>query len=459
MKIGVVGIGFVGLPLAAAFASMGSRVQCLDSDAKKIENLKKGIMPIAEPGLEALVLEGLKHNLLNFTTDYDEVLAQCDILFIAVGTPPGDDGSADLRYVESVARTIGKKITHPLIIADKSTVPVGTAQFVRAIIQQELDKRGVAVDFWVASNPEFMAEGRAVKDMLEPSRIVVGSENKAVLEKLEKLYSPFMKKTPRFHAMGVSAAELTKYASNTMLALKISFINTIAGLSEIIAADVEEVADGMGSDPRIGPEFLHASLGYGGSCFPKDVKAIVSFSQKINLPQPYLKLLQAIEEVNNYQKTIIPRKVVARFGEDLRNKKFALWGLSFKAKTNDMRESAAIDIVRHLAAHGAEIVAYDPLAVEEAQEIYLKEFPHVSYEKFDKYKILAGCEALIIVTETGEYRTIDFDAARALLKNPVIIDGRNLLDIPTLKAAGFEYYAIGRGDALDWQSVILNLER
>ncbi|MDR3583415.1 MAG: UDP-glucose/GDP-mannose dehydrogenase family protein [Candidatus Pacebacteria bacterium] len=454
MKITVVGIGFVGLPLAAAFSSMGSRVCCLDNDAKKIEGLKKGILPITEPGLEPLVLEGLKHKLLDFTTDYDAALADCDILFIAVGTPSGNDGSADLQYVEKVAHTIGQKITKPLIVADKSTVPVGTADLVKKIIQEELDKRGAAVDFWVVSNPEFMAEGRAVKDMLEPSRVVVGSNSKEVLAKMELLYDPFMKKTPRFHAMGVQAAELTKYASNTMLALKISFINTVAGLCDVISADIEEVAEGMGSDPRIGREFLHASLGYGGSCFPKDVKAIIVFADKIGLPKPYLSLLRAIEEVNKYQKTIIPRKILARFGADLTGKKFALWGLSFKAKTNDMRESASIDIVKILTARGAKIVAYDPLAVEEARTVYLKEFSDsISYEQSDKYAILDGCDALIIATETGEYRTIDITVAKKALKNSIIFDGRNLLDIPTLKEAGFEYYAVGRGDRIDWQKI------
>ncbi|MDR3559348.1 MAG: nucleotide sugar dehydrogenase, partial [Candidatus Pacebacteria bacterium] len=322
------------------------------------------------------------------------------------------------------------------------------------IIQEELDKRGAAVDFWVVSNPEFMAEGRAVKDMLEPSRVVVGSNSKEVLAKMELLYDPFMKKTPRFHAMGVQAAELTKYASNTMLALKISFINTVAGLCDVISADIEEVAEGMGSDPRIGREFLHASLGYGGSCFPKDVKAIIVFADKIGLPKPYLSLLRAIEEVNKYQKTIIPRKILARFGADLTGKKFALWGLSFKAKTNDMRESASIDIVKILTARGAKIVAYDPLAVEEARTVYLKEFSDsISYEQSDKYAILDGCDALIIATETGEYRTIDITVAKKALKNSIIFDGRNLLDIPTLKEAGFEYYAVGRGDRIDWQKI------
>lgn len=454
MKISVVGIGFVGLPLAAAFASMGNRVVCLDTDAKKIERLKDGEMPINEPGLEPLVLEGLKHNLLDFTTDYDKALSDCDILFIAVGTPPGADGSADLQYVESVAHTVGQKMGKPLIVVDKSTVPVGTAKFVQGIIQSELDRRGEKIDFWVVSNPEFMAEGRAVKDMMEPSRVVVGSQNEEVLRKMRSVYEPFMKKTPRFHAMGVEAAEVTKYASNTMLALKISFINSIAALCDLISADVEQVAEGMGSDPRIGPEFLHASLGYGGSCFPKDVKAIAAFSKKINLPKPYLNLLEAIEEVNNFQKTVVPRKVLARFGKDLAGKKFALWGLAFKAKTNDMRESASIDIVRILVSRGASVIAYDPLAVEEAQEVYLKEFAEqVSYEKSNKYAILDGCDALIVATETGEYRTIDTEIVKASLKNPVIFDGRNLLDIPSLKEAGFEYYAIGRGDKIEWENI------
>lgn len=452
MKISVVGIGFVGLPLAAAFSSMGNQVCCLDNDAAKIAGLKEGILPISEAGLEALVLEGLQHNLLDFTTDYDKALADCDVLFVAVGTPPGDDGSADLQYIKAVAHTIGKKMTGPLIVANKSTVPVGTANLVRSIIQEELDKRDEIFDFCVVSNPEFMAEGRAVKDMLEPSRIVVGSDSAEALEKMQRLYEPFMRKTKRFHSMGVNAAELTKYASNTMLALKISFINSIAALCDLISADVEHVADGMGSDPRIGPDFLHASLGYGGSCFPKDVKAIIHFAETIGLPKPYLALLRAIEEVNNFQKTVIPRKVIARFGQDLAGKKFALWGLSFKAKTNDMRESASIDIVKILVAHGAKVIIYDPLAIEEARKIYLRDFfASIIYEESDKYVILSGCDALIIATETGEYRTIDIKQVKDALKTPIIFDGRNLLGIPTLKEAGFEYYAIGRGDKLDWQ--------
>jgi UDPglucose 6-dehydrogenase len=455
MKIGVIGIGFVGLPLAAAFAKMGNTVYCLDNDAKKIENLKKGILPIDEPGLETLVTEGMKHGLLKFTTDYDETLGNAEVLFIAVGTPPGDDGSADLRYVESVARTIGQKMTHPLIVADKSTVPVGTANMVRGIIQEELDKREAKIDFWVISNPEFMAEGRAVKDMMEPSRIVVGSDDLSVIEKMHQLYKPFMVTRDRLQPMGVYAAELTKYASNTMLALRISFTNTIASMCEMLMADVKEVAGGMGSDPRIGPSFLHASLGYGGSCFPKDVKALVAFAKKIGLPAPYLKLLEAIEDVNNFQKTIISRKVITRFGKDLTGKKFALWGLAFKAETNDMRESAAIDIVKYLTAHGATVAAYDPLAVKEAKEVYLKEFAGVTYEENEKYAVLDGCEALLIATETTEYRSPDFDRIKKALKNPVIFDGRNLFDIKLMKDAGFEYFAIGRGEKLDWQQTEL----
>lgn len=448
MKIGVIGIGFVGLPLAAAFAKMGNSVYCLDTDAKKIENLKKGILPIDEAGLEELVERGMKHKLLHFTTDYDETLAHAEIIFVAVGTPPGDDGSADLRYVESVAHEIGSRMKRPLIVADKSTVPVGTADKVKAIIQEELDKRGEKIDFHVVSNPEFMAEGRAVQDMLEPSRVVVGTDSAEVSEKLHELYKPFMMSGDRFVHVGVHEAELIKYASNTILAERISYINTMAAICEMIGGDVKQIARGMGSDPRIGNKFLYASCGYGGSCFPKDVKALIKFAEKIGVPGPYLNLLRSIEEVNDYQKTVVSRKVTARFGEDLSRKKFALWGLAFKAETNDMRESAAITIVDELLKKGATVVAYDPLAVEEAKHVYLKDREGLSYEQQDKYSILEGCEALLIATETEEYRSPDFERIKKALIQPVIFDGRNLYDISAMKKAGFEYYAIGRGDKL-----------
>lgn len=448
MKVGVIGIGFVGLPLAAAFAEMGNTVYCLDTDEKKIEKMKQGILPIDEPGLDEMVKNGLEHKLLHFTTDYQETLDNSEVVFIAVGTPPGLDGSADLQYVESVAREIGSRMTKPLIVADKSTVPVGTGERVKAIIAEELAKRNSNLEFHVVSNPEFMAEGRAVKDMMEPSRVVVGTDNEEVAEKLHALYKPFMMRQDRFHWMGVRDAELTKYTANTNLAMKISFINAISGLCELIGSDVSKVADGIGSDPRIGNSFLHPSCGYGGSCFPKDVKALVAFAKQNNLPPEYLKLFEAIEDVNNYQKKVIPRKVVARFSEDLSGKKFALWGLAFKADTNDMRESAAITIVNELTKRGAVILAYDPLAVQEAKEVYLKDNDKVTYEEHDKFKILEGCDALIIATETKEYRTIDLNQLKSSLKNPVIFDGRNLLDIPSLKEAGFEYYAIGKGDKL-----------
>lgn len=448
MKIGVVGIGFVGLPLAAAFADMGNEVCCLDTDAKKIDGLKKGIVPINEPDLEELVSKGIEHKLLNFTTDYNEALASSEIIFIAVGTPPGEDGNADLRFVESVAREIGSRMQHYLIVADKSTVPVGTAERVREIIQSELDKRNASIKFDVISNPEFMAEGRAVKDMLEPSRIVVGTDSEEAAEKMRLLYEPFMMREERFHIMGIRDAELTKYTGNTNLAMKISFINAIAGLAELLGADIKNIAEGIGSDPRIGSSFLHASCGYGGSCFPKDVKALIHFAEKNGLPEEYLQLFKAIENVNNYQKTVIPKKIIARFGKDLSGKKFALWGLSFKANTNDMRESAAITIVNELAKAGAEICAYDPLAVSEAKNIYFKDKKNISYEEVDKYKILQDCDALIVATETKEYRSIDIEKVKSLLKNPIIFDGRNLYDLQELKKAGFEYYAIGRGDKL-----------
>lgn len=455
MRIGVIGIGFVGLPLAAAFADMGNTIYCLDTDAKKIENLKKGVIPINEPGLEPLVLKGIEHKLLNFTTDYDETLSNSDIIFIAVGTPPGDDGSADLQYVRAVAKEIGSRMTKPLIIADKSTVPVGTAEVVKGIIQEELAKRNLDLEFHVVSNPEFMAEGRAMKDMMEPSRIVVGTDNEEVAEKLHKLYKPFMMREDRFHSMGVRDAELTKYTGNTNLAMKISFINTIAGICDLIGSDVEKVAEGIGSDPRIGTSFLHPSCGYGGSCFPKDVKALVAFAKKVGLPETYIRFLDAVEEVNNFQKTIIPRKIIAKFGSDLSGMKFALWGLAFKANTNDMRESASIKIVDELTKKGATILAYDPLAVSEAREVYLKDNDKIIYEEQDKYKVLEGCDALIIGTETKEYRTLDIERTKKMLKNPVIFDGRNLFDIEMLKAAGFEYYGIGRGDKIKYQKVEL----
>lgn len=449
MKVGVIGIGFVGLPLAAAFAEMGNTVYCLDNDAKKIEKLKQGLSPIDEPGLNEMLQKGLDHKLLNFTTDYQETVDNSEVIFIAVGTPPGQDGSADLQYVKAVAKEIGQRMTKAVIVADKSTVPVGTAEIVRGIIAEELKQRGLDIKFHVVSNPEFMAEGRAVKDMMEPSRVVVGSDDKEVAEKLHSLYKPFMMRQDRFHAMGVRDAELTKYTANTNLAMKISFINAIAGLCEIIGSDVSKVAEGIGSDPRIGPSFLHPSCGYGGSCFPKDVKALIAFAEKNDLPDEYLQLFQAVEAVNDFQKTVIPRKVIARFGEDLTGKKFALWGLAFKANTNDMRESASITIVKELTKRGAEVYAYDPLAVEEAEEVYLKGVANVSYEQHDKFKVLDGADALIIATETTEYRTPDLGMLKSKLKNPVIFDGRNLLDIPTLKSEGFEYYAIGRGDKLD----------
>lgn len=456
MKIGVIGIGFVGLPLAAAFAEMGNEVFCLDTDENKINGLKEGKMPIDEAGLEQVVLKGAKHGLLHFTVDYDETVKHAEVIFIAVGTPPGDDGSADLRYVESVAKEIGKRMEEkgePLIVADKSTVPVGTAERVKSIIQQELDKRGKKIDFHVISNPEFMAEGRAVKDMMEPSRIVVGTDSDWVAEKMHRLYKPFMMTIDRFYRVGVRAAELIKYSSNTILANRISYINTIAGIAELLGSDVEDVAEGMGSDPRIGPSFLHASCGYGGSCFPKDVKALVKSSEKLGLPEPYLKLLRAIEEVNDYQKTVIPRKIIAKFGQDLSGKKFALWGLAFKANTNDMRESASITIVDELIKRGAEVSAYDPLAIWEAKEVYLKDKKGISYEEQDKYAILKGCEALIIATETKEYRSPDFDYIKKFLVSPVIFDGRNLFNLSTMKEEGFEYYGIGRGNKIEYQNI------
>lgn len=446
MKIGVIGIGFVGLPLAAAFAEMGNYVHCLDVDAKKIAGLRKGRVPINEPGLDDLVASGLERKLLHFTTDYDDVLTDSEIVFIAVGTPPGADGSADLQYVDSVAREIGRRMTTPLIVADKSTVPVGTAERVQKLIRAELKKRKKRITFHVVSNPEFMAEGRAVEDMMEPSRVIVGTTSQAAAKKMYALYRPFMMRHDRFYVMGVRDAELTKYTGNTNLAMKVSFINAIAGLADVLGADVKHIAEGIGSDPRIGNKFLHASCGYGGSCFPKDVKALIRFAEENGLPEEYLRLFRAVEEVNEFQKKLVARKVLVHFEENVKGKTFALWGLAFKANTNDMRESAAIAIVNDLTSRGAKIRAYDPMATDEARHVYLKGNAKVTYEAADKYAVLRGADALIIATETKEYRTIDIVRVKKLLKNPVIFDGRNLYDPADMAAAGITYYGIGRGN-------------
>lgn len=445
MNIGVIGIGFVGLPLAAAFADMGNVVHCLDVDKKKIDGLRKGRVPINEPGLDSLVRSGLERKLLRFTTDYDTVLADSEVVFIAVGTPPGADGAADLQYVECVAREIGARMTKPLIIANKSTVPVGTAERVRATVKEELKKRKKRVTFHVVSNPEFMAEGRAVKDMMEPSRVIVGTDNATVAKKMYALYKPFMLRQDRFYVMGVRDAELTKYTGNTNLAMKVSFINAIAGLADVLGADVKNIAEGIGSDPRIGDKFLHASCGYGGSCFPKDVKALIRFAEDHNLPEEYLRLFRAVEEVNEFQKKLIARKVLAHFEENVDGKTFALWGLAFKANTNDMRESAAITIVNELTSRGAKIRAYDPMATDEARRVYLKGNKRVTYESADKYKVLRDADALIVATETKEYRAVDTRRMKKLLAQPVIFDGRNLYDPEDLTDTGFTYYGIGRG--------------
>ncbi len=445
-KIAIIGTGYVGLPTGAAFAEKGNEVICVDKNLEIIERLNAGISTISEPGLDDLLKKTLKSGRLSFTFDLELAINASDIVFIAVGTPSGENGEADLTYVKAVAGEIGEKMNHPLIIVDKSTVPVGTADIVKKIITENLKKRNMEIPFSVISNPEFMAEGRAVEDMLKPGRVVVGSENEEALKVMKNLYSPFMQQVERFFGMTAEEAELTKYAANAILAMRISYINTIAIICEIMRLDVGNIRVGIGSDPRIGMHFLYPSSGFGGSCFPKDVKALISFAKKIDIPRPYIKLLESILEVNDYQKTIIPRKVISKFGGNVTGRKFALWGLAFKAKTGDMRESSSIEIVKYLTERGAEVAVFDPLAIKEAKEVYFKDIKGISYEETNMYSIVPGCDALIIATETDDYRSADFTFIKKHLKFPIIFDGRNLYNPKDLEEMGIEYFGIGKNN-------------
>jgi UDPglucose 6-dehydrogenase len=377
MNITVIGTGYVGLVSGTCFAEMGNKVTCIDVDTNKIEKLKQGIIPIFEPGLDAMVKANYENKTLNFSTKLSEHLDKCEVAFIAVGTPMGDDGSADLKYVLQVAKEIGEHMSHPLIVVDKSTVPVGTADKVRATIQEALDKRNVAIDFQVVSNPEFLKEGDAIKDFMKPDRVVIGSDDAATTEKMRALYEPFFRSgSARLITMDVRSAEMTKYVANAMLATKISFMNEVANICELVGADVNDVRIGIGSDSRIGYSFIYPGSGYGGSCFPKDVKALY----KTALEHGYqANLIGAVEAVNDKQKLVIAKKVVKRFGEDLKGKTFAVWGLSFKPDTDDMREAPAIYVIKELTKRGAEIKAYDPKAMHEAKGFYLKDVQGVTY--------------------------------------------------------------------------------
>jgi len=439
MKLSIVGTGYVGLVSGTCFAEMGNTVYCVDTDVQKIDGLKKGQIPIYEPGLDDLVLANFKRGNLHFTTEIREALEKTDIIFIAVGTPTGEDGSADLKYVLPVARSIGEFMEHDIIVVDKSTVPVGTADEVQKAIQAELDKRGASYKFYVVSNPEFLKEGAAIEDCMKPDRVVIGVDDEYALAVMKDLYAPFTMNHSRFVAMDVRSAEMTKYAANAMLATKISFMNEIANICELLGADVNMVRAGIGSDSRIGYSFIYPGTGYGGSCFPKDVKALIKTAQSVDYKP---RLIQAVEDVNDDQKLTLVKKVVKRFGEDLSGKTFAMWGLAFKPGTDDMREAPAIYIIKELTKRGAHIRAHDPKAEESAKDFYLKDQQNIEYFS-SKYAAISGADAMLLVTEWKEFRSPDFDEIKRQLKNPIIFDGRNQYNARKLKEIGIEYYQVG----------------
>lgn len=443
MKVTVFGIGYVGLVQAAVLADAGHDVLCIDVDADKVENLKRDIIPIFEPGLALLVKQNYEEGRLRFTTDAQAGVNHGIIQFIAVGTPPDEDGSADLKHVIAVAGTIGKYMVDYKVIIDKSTVPVGTADKVCGVIKETLVQRDSNILFDVVSNPEFLKEGAAVTDCMRPERIIIGTDNKEVIELIRELYEPFNRNHDRMIIMDVRSAELTKYAANCMLATKISFMNEMANIAELLGADIEKVRQGIGSDPRIGYHFIYPGCGYGGSCFPKDIQALILTAKQIGY-QP--KLLQAVEQVNNKQKYKLMELIQNHFGTDLMGKIFALWGLAFKPNTDDMREAPSRVLIQLLWELGATIQAYDPEAMHEAQRIYGYRSDFVLMDT--KEAALQGADALIICTEWKSFRAPDFDMIRSKLREPVIFDGRNLFDPNRLRRRGFTYYAIGRGDSV-----------
>jgi UDPglucose 6-dehydrogenase len=439
MKITVVGTGYVGLVSGTCLADVGNDVLCLDVDAEKIRILKEGGIPIYEPGLEAMVKRNVAAGRLSFTTDIAQAVAHGDIQFIAVGTPPDEDGSADLQYVVAAARNIGKHMSGYKVVVDKSTVPVGTADKVRAAIAEELKSRKADIEYSVVSNPEFLKEGAAVEDFMKPDRIVVGAEDSRAIDLMRELYAPFQRNHERLIVMDIRSAELTKYAANAMLATRISFMNELALLAERLGADIEQVRQGIGSDPRIGYHFLYPGCGYGGSCFPKDVQALIRTASEAG---QHLKVLQAVEDANETQKGVLTQKIVKRLGENLAGKTIALWGLAFKPNTDDMREAPSRVLVADLLSRGASVHAYDPVAGHEAKRIFGNE-PRIRYAA-SPMEALEGADALAIVTEWKEFRAPDFGAIKAKLRMPVIFDGRNLYDPATPRKAGIEYYPIGR---------------
>lgn len=436
MNIAIVGTGYVGLVSGTCFAEMGVHVTCVDIDSNKIERLKNGDIPIYEPGLDEMVKRNVAAGRLRFTTDLTEVLPEVEVVFSAVGTPPDEDGSADLQYVLAVARTFGQNIDKYTLLVTKSTVPVGTAAKVKAVVREELEKRGVDVPFDVASNPEFLKEGAAIKDFMYPDRVVVGTESEEARKVMARLYKPFMLSSDRMLFTDIPSAEMIKYAANSMLATRISFMNDIANLCELMGADVNMVRKGIGSDTRIGKKFLYPGCGYGGSCFPKDVKALIKTAQKAGYE---MKVLKAVEEVNERQKSILFDKVMRHFGGDLKGKKIAMWGLAFKPETDDMREAPALVLIEKLREAGADVKVYDPIAMDECRR---RIGDKVEYA-LDMYDALTDADALMLVTEWNQFRMPAWKSVKKLMSCPVIVDGRNIYDADYLAEQGFDYYKIG----------------
>ena len=439
MKLTIIGTGYVGLVTGTCFSEMGNRVYCVDIDDNKINNLKKGIIPIFEPGLKELVIRNSENNNLIFTTELNEGLNDSDICFIAVNTPMANDGTADLQYVIAAAKEIGQLMSHDLIVINKSTVPVGTADKVKKIITRELELRGEKFSITVVSNPEFLKEGAAVEDFMHPDRVIIGSDKEEVIEIIKELYFPFTLNHERFIKMDIRSAEMTKYASNAMLATRISFMNEMANICERVGADINLVREGIGSDKRIGYSFLYAGIGYGGSCLPKDVNALIKTADDYNYD---LRILKEVESVNNKQKLLLVNKIIKRFGDDLTGYTFTVWGLSFKAGTDDMREAPSIIIINKLIELGAKIKAYDPKAMDIAKKYYFKDNSNIKFYD-NKYEAINNTNALLLVTEWKDFRSPDFDEIIKRIKNKIIFDGRNQYNKHIIRNMGFEHYQVG----------------
>ncbi|ANI88880.1 UDP-glucose 6-dehydrogenase [Arachidicoccus ginsenosidimutans] len=437
MKVIVIGTGYVGLVTGACLSDVGIEVCCIDIDTKKVANLHKGILPIYEPGLDDIVKHNVQNGRLSFSTSLADNIAGAEAIFIAVGTPPGEDGSADMRYVLSAAKDVGKYLTGYAIVITKSTVPVGSSEKVRGAIKEALQERGADIPFDVVSNPEFLKEGAAIKDFMSPDRIVVGVDSPRAQETIDTLYKPFLLNGYRILYMDIASAEMTKYAANSMLATRISFMNDIANLCEIVGADVNHVRAGIGADPRIGKKFLYAGVGYGGSCFPKDVKALVNIGKENGYR---LQLLEAVEDINNRQKKILFKKISRHFDNDLKGKTIAVWGLAFKPNTDDMREAPSLELIDELLAAGATVKAFDPVAMEEAQKVLGDSITWCN----DVYQTIEGASAIALLTEWNEFRLPDWKHIKAAMQTAVVFDGRNIYDDVLLHKEGFVYYGIGK---------------